>query len=243
MTSPRPTQPSLTRLALLLAGALSGGRVLLAMPLTWPPFDTSLLEWWDITGTAGATASLLRAVGLLLTAWLASTAAIGITAALTRSAAASVLWQRFTPTSVQRAVAASAVALVASAPSIAVAAAEVDDAPMLVDLGPAAERVADIPPLLIDLGPAAFDTDSDPIPQRDPQSVESTPDTSAVTARWVVESGDHLWGIAAETLGDRGKSTTEGAVAHYWRRLISENQDIIRDVDLIHPGLVLQLPE
>ena len=61
---------------------------------------------------------------------------------------------------------------------------------------------------------------------------------------WTVARGDHLWSIAAETTRERTGGADEAAVARYWRRLIAANHETIgNDADLIHPGLVLVLPE
>ncbi|MFV2039551.1 MAG: hypothetical protein ACC660_04860, partial [Acidimicrobiales bacterium] len=43
---------------------------------------------------------------------------------------------------------------------------------------------------------------------------------------WVVETGDHLWGIAEETLLDAwGRQPGEPEIARYWLRLIESNRD------------------
>lgn len=61
---------------------------------------------------------------------------------------------------------------------------------------------------------------------------------------WVVEAGDHLWAIAAETVADRTGHTDEETVGAYWQRLIEANRHVVGDdPDLIHPGQVIELPE
>lgn len=61
---------------------------------------------------------------------------------------------------------------------------------------------------------------------------------------WIVEAGDHLWAIAAETVADRTGHTDDESVGAYWQRLIEANLHIVGDdPDLIHPGQIIELPE
>jgi len=61
---------------------------------------------------------------------------------------------------------------------------------------------------------------------------------------WIVEAGDHLWAIAAETVADRTGHTDDESVGAYWQRLIEANRHIVgNDPDLIHPGQIIELPE
>ena len=61
---------------------------------------------------------------------------------------------------------------------------------------------------------------------------------------WIVETGDHLWAIAAETVADRTGRTDDESVGAYWQRLIEANRHIVGDdPDLIHPGQIIELPE
>jgi hypothetical protein len=63
---------------------------------------------------------------------------------------------------------------------------------------------------------------------------------------WVVEPGDHLWSIAAETLTEHlGELPSERRVARYWQRLIAANADrfvVPGQPDVIMPGQRLALP-
>ncbi|MFN3217438.1 MAG: LysM peptidoglycan-binding domain-containing protein [Acidimicrobiales bacterium] len=63
---------------------------------------------------------------------------------------------------------------------------------------------------------------------------------------WVVEPGDHLWSIAAETLAEHlGETPSERRVARYWQRLIEANRDrlvIPGEPDVIMPGQHLVVP-
>lgn len=61
---------------------------------------------------------------------------------------------------------------------------------------------------------------------------------------WIVEAGDHLWAIAAETVADRTGHTDDESVGTYWQRLIEANLHIVGDdPDLIHPGQIIELPD
>ena len=61
---------------------------------------------------------------------------------------------------------------------------------------------------------------------------------------WIVEAGDHLWAIAAETVADRTGHTDEETVGAYWQRLIEANRHVVGDdPDLIHPGQIIELPD
>lgn len=72
----------------------------------------------------------------------------------------------------------------------------------------------------------------------DPAAADPGPET------WVVEAGDHLWAIAAETVADRTGHTDDESVGAYWQRLIEANRHVVGDdPDLIHPGQVIELPE
>lgn len=50
---------------------------------------------------------------------------------------------------------------------------------------------------------------------------------------YVVKKGDTLWGIARQVYGD-GAS---------WTRIQQANPVVLKDPDLVHPGLVLRIPK
>lgn len=124
-------------------------------------------------------------------------------------------------------------------------------APKPTTSGPApAGALPASPPAVAVPGPTGPLTNSDQPAVAAPQS-ESTPaatDTSepSPTAKWRVERGEHLWGIAASVVAQRtGTEPVVREVADYWLRLIDENRDRFVDPanpDLIHAGLVLTLP-
>ena len=73
--------------------------------------------------------------------------------------------------------------------------------------------------------------------------VASTPVDADV---WVIESGDHLWRVAEETLTHHaGRPVSDREVDGYWRTLIELNRDVLSDPtnpDLVYPGQVFTLP-
>jgi len=228
--------PSIGRSVALLALASSAALALRAMPLSRPPFALqSFAEWWDLVGTANATVALIHSLGFLVAGWLAIVAALGVISSSTRSARAYALWRRAAPATISRVLVASTVTLGASAPAIGAAVEATDDRPVLIDLGPAeSDGPVTTPPRLVDLGPVDIglvDVESD-----------AAAATLPVADEWTVRPGDHLWAIAAATLSDRGRPVSDVAVAQYWRQLIRHNASSISDPDLIHPGLILQLP-
>ena len=61
---------------------------------------------------------------------------------------------------------------------------------------------------------------------------------------WIVQPGDHLWGIAAATVAERSGSEDHMTVTRYWLKLIELNSDTVGDdPDLIYPGQVIRLPD
>lgn len=89
--------------------------------------------------------------------------------------------------------------------------------------------------------------DEQETPEQDAPGQEAvgTPEPSGRT--WTVHTGDHLWAIAEEHLGDLlGTSPTDQQVTEYWVQLIEANRDRLVDrdnPDLIVPGQVFVLPE
>lgn len=86
-----------------------------------------------------------------------------------------------------------------------------------------------------------------PIAQHRPAEMWTVEDSAAADPgpeTWIVEAGDHLWAIAAETVVDRTGQTDDESVHAYWQRLIEANRHVVGDdPDLIHPGQVIELPE
>ncbi len=63
---------------------------------------------------------------------------------------------------------------------------------------------------------------------------------------WVIEPGDHLWGVAAATLAAHlGRPASESEIRPYWSAVIELNRDSLAhpdDPDLVHVGQVIELP-
>ena len=79
--------------------------------------------------------------------------------------------------------------------------------------------------------------------------IDSKPyDLTALTAHynhevWLVQPGDNLWGIAANTVFERTGHTEPKAVTQYWLDLIETNSETLNGKpDLIHPGQIIHLP-
>ena len=94
------------------------------------------------------------------------------------------------------------------------------------------------------------DTHNDPDPAADdpdpaaddPARADDSPRSGGFDT-WIVEPGDHLWGIAAATVAERSGSDDPTEVASYWLKLIEANADTVGDSpDLIHPGQLIRLP-
>ncbi|HLT97227.1 MAG TPA: hypothetical protein VK070_10615 [Acidimicrobiia bacterium] len=85
-----------------------------------------------------------------------------------------------------------------------------------------------------------------PVPAGSNEAVrpDPVPHAPAVIDR-VVAPGEHLWGLAEETLeAHLGRPPTEAEIVPYWRKVVASNRDRIRsgDPDLIFPGEVIVLP-
>lgn len=237
------SDPSFGRSIMLGALGTATAIVLSAFPAAdMAPLEIDrLTDWWSNAGTALATITLVRAIGLVLATWTVVFAGLGLIASTTRSLIAVRLLDHAAPASMRRLIAASTLAGMVGHPSIAAAADQVEPTPVLIDLGRADEnQPAPEPlPVLVDIGPVGVPANASPPAVVDVDVV----DVDDQTERWTVAAGDHLWHIAEETLLDRDLPSAERDIEHYWRRLIHDNRDAIGDDhDLIHPGLVLTLP-
>jgi hypothetical protein len=230
--------PSAGRAIGLLIASLAAGLILLRIPTAGPPSGVDgFLPWWAHVGTPDATMVILRGIGIATAASTVVLAALGLAVALSPARTLLRLWARVAPTAIRQLIAASA--LVGSTLASTVAGAvETERPPVLVDLGAdgSAATAASLP-ILRDLGPADRE-------HREPAPTDAERAAAESAATWIVEPGDHLWRIAAETVAARGAEPRDAVVAPYWRRLITANREVIGDdADLIHPGDVLTLPE
>lgn len=68
----------------------------------------------------------------------------------------------------------------------------------------------------------------------------------SAAADWSVDSGDHFWGVAEQTLTDAwGRAPTDEEVVPYWKQLIDANRDRLlppHDPDVIYPDQRFTLP-
>ncbi len=94
--------------------------------------------------------------------------------------------------------------------------------------------------------PAATSTPTAPTPT-EATPTEATP-TAAAANRHVVETGDHLWAIAAEQVaamtGRPPSDLVAADVVTYWVQLCMQNRPHLRsgNPSLIYPGEVIELP-
>ncbi|MDY7100982.1 MAG: hypothetical protein S0880_07325 [Actinomycetota bacterium] len=86
---------------------------------------------------------------------------------------------------------------------------------------------------------------ADELPAPSPEvATEQAADVAPTT--WTIESGDHLWHVAEDTVARHlGRPATDAEIAPYWQRLIDTNRDTLADPtnpDLVFPGQVFHLP-
>ena len=199
-----------------------GSRV--AVPL---PAPDDLRRWLDTTDPAAILSGLGRGFALALAALVIGLGSLHVLAALAPSPQVRHWVARVTPRTFQL-----VVGLSVTAPVGPVGADEEPAPPtptvVMVDVTPAD-------------GPSPATTESVTMTHLDGRR-----QTPATDTEWRVEPGDHLWGIAEETLTDHlGRSPTDVEIEPYWRRLIAANRDRLvnpGDADLILPGQVFVLP-
>jgi nucleoid-associated protein YgaU len=78
-------------------------------------------------------------------------------------------------------------------------------------------------------------------------AIPTTPDAEAPLAEdtWIVQPGEHLWGISESLLTEGGETPGEREVADYWLALIEANHDRLPDPDnsdLLYAGDELRVP-
>jgi hypothetical protein len=232
----------------LLIATVVGIISLLVLPgPTHPPGadPASILKWWDTAGTPAATLAVLR---LAMLAGLTYAALVAFWAAVLAliTTAGRVTIPRFAPPGLRRYLAGGALALAVMGSPVAVA--QHQESFSVVDLGPvgdpwAADNGPPEPFIAVDLGP--IDSAGDKPGSRQATEDEAPLHSAAPVADdvWVVQRGDHLWSIAAETVADQLGATTDNEIERYWRLLIEDNHEVIgSDPDLIIPGQTLVLP-
>ena len=101
------------------------------------------------------------------------------------------------------------------------------------------------PPTTVGSGPATPPSEPGATGATDPSAGPSG-DPAPGGDRWVIQHGDHLWGVARRTLsGAWHRPPTDGEVARYLDQLIDANADVLvvaDDADLVFVGQQFTLP-
>jgi hypothetical protein len=86
---------------------------------------------------------------------------------------------------------------------------------------------------------------NDPIDGSIDRPTDQPPAESSSSEVWEVGRGDHLWGIAEQTLvAAWGSEPSDRETAGYWTELVAHNRDRLADranPDLIFPGQIIEL--
>lgn len=235
---------------------LVGPRAGLTLPSPVRPADWA--AWVDEVGTAVALAGMLRMLALGLAWYLVLVTILAAASHRPDEGASEGAWTRLAPRFVRSMIGSAGLFTAASLTltaspllvppaSTATASAERSQATMA---GRTVETSA--VPLSIEPLTAGETVDPDASAGREPMTVEpwsfdlgplAEPE-GALT--WVVEPGDHLWHIAAETIAERGSAADDDSIHRYWLDLIEHNRDRLVDPsnpDLIYPGQEFVLPD
>ena len=214
------------------------------------PF-TDLGTWMENTPPEDALTAVLRLVALALAYWLAGSTVLYILASASRipSAISAVEWATL-PTvrrTVDRVAALSLIAATVASPLAPALAAESPPVVYEVEEGVPLPRIVPIPTRdVVDSPryvPTPAGTGSDVSSIAAP--VTAVAATNAIGNSYEVVDGDNFWTIAAHVVSESTSETPDNhSIARYWRRLISENTDVLRsgDPDMIYPGETLILP-
>jgi hypothetical protein len=232
----------------LLAGAAAAGAFLALTGDRVPnvPWRSpgNLVTWADHVGPGLAGMAVVHAALAVGAGFAVLLGALHLLAALLpgrHGARAAAVTGRLTPAILRAGLGMVVTATTATTVPAAVASADTIDPP---------HRAADPPDTRPDGAPATTTATmthlgavtAAPLP---PPAADAPPE-GAAPDRWVVTPGEHLWGIAEETLADRlGRPPTDAEVVPYWRTVIEANRDRLvhrDDPDLILPGQVLLLP-
>jgi hypothetical protein len=228
--------------ALVLLHSLGSGQ------LSTPPLldRSALQDWLDERDAVVAAFALVRLLGLALAWYLLAVTVLGLAARLSRIPGLVRLADLATVPAVRRVLGTIAgVGLTASAASLMAAEMLPHEAPPAIE----AVDLADAPVVL-----ERLPNGSDVILRRVPLVEDGTAtmrveDASvpAAAREWTVQPGDHLWHVAEATLADAwGRAPSDAEVAPYWTVVVEANRARLVDPgnpDLVHPGLVVTLPE
>ncbi len=238
------TRSLFTRSIVLSVVSAAGIATLLRIPGGSSPSEATpdgIIRWWEVTGTATASADVLRAVMVCVLVYTGVVAllvaAMSLRAGPTQLA---IIARLLTPT-ILRYLTGGALMATTMAPTVVAAQAPVsfdvvDLGPAIVEEQPGSEMRS--PFVVVDLGPAAVSNRDFPVDSTPPDTT-----TDAGIDTWVVQRGDHLWSIAAETISDEIDGPSDRQITLYWRKLINANGSVLGpDPDLIHPGQTISLP-
>lgn len=234
---------------------------------TWlpaPPADPAHVgDWVGTAGADAAAASILRIGALAGTVYLATLSAVSVVLELARVHRGSVVGRVLTRAPGGRTVGALAARALGAGIVLAVgttvatgpATAEPTSA-VMASLDGEAHTEPDGTATMEGLSPLTpIDPDSpttEPAgdtpnpggadPARD--EIDPAADEAGASETWIVEPGDHLWGVATSVLGDAwGRTPADRETVGYWRELLLANGATLADPDLVFPGQVLRLPE
>ncbi|HEX4902590.1 MAG TPA: hypothetical protein VFV42_07255 [Acidimicrobiales bacterium] len=202
-------------------------------PLTSP---AGWVDWVDAREPVGAAVALVRLVAELGVWYVLAVSALHVAARVLRVGGAHRLADALATPAVSR--------LVRTGLGVGVVAASTLSPS---DAAPPARGTATMAPLpgaaTAVLAPSSGTATMRPLadPPRLAEPAAPTPPTT-----WSVAAGESLWSIAEEVLFDaRGRPPTDAEVDPFWRSLVERNRARLADPtdpDLIHPGLVLELP-
>lgn len=231
----RTTRPRHAAVGIRVLGVAGGSAAVLAATAARLPSvpwrsPERLVAWADRQSPALTAVALLHSIA---TALAVLTAALGMLHLLAAVAPGRAGWlaaevtRRLTPAFVRIGLGLSVAGVAAALPGAAVASAET------------AQQTPD--PTRTPTDPATVT-----MTHLGPGAETQAPAAPLAAARWIVAPGEHLWGIAEETLADDlGRSPTDAEIAPYWLRVIEANRDRLvhpDDPDLILPGQELVLP-
>ncbi len=217
------------------AAVASSGRTL---PFPAPAGPADLVLWAAAVGPATATFTMLRAVAMVLLAWLVLSSVASIAVRAVRRPRAVRAVDRWSPRVVRRAadlVAGATVVVASLAPTTGAGAAAAPRAAVVMqDLGP------------VPSGPVT-DAPASPPTLRAAEPVPVAPTAAAEPGRtWVIGPGDTLWHVAEqEAADDLGRPATARETADRLDRLVALNADRLAvpgDADLVFPGQEFLLP-
>lgn len=239
----------MTRRALVLAGWFGGllgliallhvaGSGALAGPALTDPSSWS--DWAARRTPAEATMAVLRLVGLGLGWYLLAATLLGAVAHLAGGARAVELADLLAPALVRRVVQAGlGIGLAGSVLAAAGAGTAVGSrVPTAADVALATE--AHEPPSMTSMTTTTLAEPSVVIDLAREEARAAAP----AARTWVIRPGDHLWSVSDRVLTEAlGRPPVEREVLAYWKDLVERNRHLLPDPDLVHAGLIIELPD